>query len=82
MSNDDFSPVKYVLYTHYGRRDEKDFETWDKDKETPIASLPGVRFLIKHLEGLHQLLTSPAYEGLLVLFYGPEFPECLDGIAD
>jgi hypothetical protein len=71
-------PVKYVLYSHYAFNEKKDFQAW-KDG-TPISDLVGVKFLLDHLRGLRELLTSPAYEGLLVLFYAPGFADCFDGI--
>lgn len=74
-----FPPVKYVLYTHYGYNEGKDFEAWVKG--TAPENLVGVQYFAEHLNGLHQLLTSPAYEGVLVMFYAPGFPDCLDGIA-
>src|SRR5688500_17791021 len=71
--------VKYVLYTHYGHREADDFRAWSDG--TPANELVGVRYLAGHLNGLHELLTSPAYEGILVMFYAPGFSDCLDGIA-
>jgi hypothetical protein len=74
-------PVKYVLYSHFGYNEKKDFEAWANGKGTPCDELDGVKFLAEHFTGLRELLTSPAYEGVLVLFYAPGFAECLDGIA-
>jgi hypothetical protein len=77
-------PVKYVLYSHFGHPHEtKDLEAWDHGKKegTPCAELESVKFLVGHLIGLRQLLTHPAYEGILVLFFASGFAECLDGIA-
>jgi hypothetical protein len=83
MPEVDFLPVKYVLYTHYAKKDADDFKEWQKNPGgTNLTQLTGVDFLIKHLKGLQELLTWPAHEGLLVLFYGPGFPDCLDGIAE
>ncbi|MGH9882383.1 MAG: hypothetical protein ACRD6N_13180, partial [Pyrinomonadaceae bacterium] len=72
-------PVKYVLYTHYGHHEAADFTEWSKG--TATEGLVGVRYFAEHLNGLRELLTSPAYEGVLVMFYAPGFPDCLDGIA-
>ena len=71
--------VKYVLYTHYAYRDADDFAAWSSG--TPPNDLVGVQYLAEHLKGLRELLTSPAYEGILVMFYAPGFADCLDGIA-
>jgi len=71
--------IKYVLYTHYNNNEAKDFEAWASG--TPCEKLKGVRFLTEHLKGLRELLTSPAYEGILVMFYAHGFSDCLDGIA-
>jgi hypothetical protein len=71
--------VRYVLYTHYP--EGNDFNQY-RDYGTSPSELPGVRFLVKHLSGLHGLLTWPGYEGVLVLFYSPGLDECLDGIAN
>jgi hypothetical protein len=74
-------PVKYVLYSHFGYREAEDLKAWANGKGTPCDKLDGVIFLAEHLTGLRELLTSPAYEGVLVLFFAPGFAECLDGIA-
>ena len=71
--------VKYVLYTHYGYSEADDFKAWSSG--TQPEQLAGVRYLADHLNELRQLLTSPAYEGILVLFYAPGFADSLDGIA-
>jgi len=73
-------PVKYVLYSHFGYREADDLKAWANGKGTPCDELDGVRFLAEHLTGLRELLASPAYEGILVLFYAPGFAECLRGI--
>jgi hypothetical protein len=73
-------PVKYVLYSHYAYQEADDFKDW-KEHKTPCHQLKGVRYLVSHLKDLERLLTSPAYEGLLVLFYSPGFADSLDGIA-
>lgn len=75
-------PAKYVLYSHYAYGEGDDFESWRKG--VPCSELTGMRYLVRHLAGLSQLLASPAYEGLLVLFYAPgfSFATCLQGIAD
>lgn len=75
-------PVKYVLYSHYGRSDSDDFKAWEEGKGKAIADLEGVKYLKNHLNGLNELLTSPAYEGMLVLFYAPGFAKCLDVLSD
>jgi hypothetical protein len=71
--------VKYVLYTHYAYREADDFKAWSSG--TACNELAGVRYVAEHLKGLCELLTSPAYEGILVMFYATGFAECLDGIA-
>ena len=71
-------PVKYVLYTHFGYADQ-DFDSWNSG--TNVSELDGVNYFAAHLDGLRELLTSPAYEGMLVLFFASGFEECLDGIA-
>ncbi len=73
------SSVKYVLYTHYSYREKEDFKLWSSKKS--CADISSVVFLADHFNGLRELLTSPAYEGVLVIFYAPGFAECLDGIA-
>ena len=72
--------VKYLLYTHFFYKEDKDFEKWKNNK--PWDELEGVQYLRQHLNGLKELLTSPAYEGLLVLFYAPGFAQCFDCIAE
>ena len=72
-------PVRYVLYTHYFYQEAEDFAAWCSG--TTPDQLVGVGYLTQHLEGLCELLTSPAYEGILVMFYAPGFADCLDGIA-
>jgi hypothetical protein len=73
-------PVKYVLYTHYTKNDDKDFERWSKG--TSVDQLVGVTHLEKHLDRLKDLLTQTTQEGLLVAFYAPGFDLFLDGKAD
>jgi hypothetical protein len=79
---DDKIPVKYVLYTHYANKEKQDFKCWNDGKGKPPAELDGIKFLISSVEELGDLLTSPGYEGLVVLFYAPGLAECLDGIEE
>jgi hypothetical protein len=72
-------PIKYLLYTHYGYRDAADLSAWRSGAS--IADLAGVQFFADHLPGLEELLSSPAHEGVLVVFYAPGFADFLDGIA-
>lgn len=74
------TPVKYVLYTHYSYSEDADFEALSSG--TPCERLQGVLYFKEHLKGLRELLRSPAYEGMLVMFYAPGFADCLDGIAN
>ena len=71
--------VKYVLYTHYGYNEAADFKAWSAGSKSD--GLPGVSYFAEHLGGLRDLLTSPAYEGNLAMFYAPGFAHCLYGIA-
>lgn len=86
MPDRDSIPIKYALYSHFGYAERADFETWKsaegEEDETLYGNLSGVRYLARHFDGLHDLLGSPGYEGLLVLFYSSGFEECLDGIAE
>jgi hypothetical protein len=77
--NDSATPVRYVLYSHYGYNEDNDFRAY-KAGAAP-EDLEGTRFLISHFRGLKELLTVPAHEGLLVLFYAPGYDVFLDGLA-
>lgn len=85
-------PIKYVLYTHYSRQEGKDFGVWKREKNQAQNGkskdwfkdwhkLEGIQYLIQHFKELNNLLSSPAYEGLLVVFYAPGFPEFLNYMA-
>ncbi len=73
-------PTKYILFSHYAAHESGDFEAFTKLGTHPI-DLPGVRFLIEHLRGLRELLTSPGHEGLLVLFYASGYEDFLNGLV-
>jgi len=79
-------PVKYVLYSHYGHLDEKDFNLWNDGQSMEVRELPGIRFLISRFPALLNLLTAQDedgdFEGLVVLFYALGLPEVFDGIAE
>jgi hypothetical protein len=72
-------PVKYVLFSHYVHQQDADFQAYQSGS-TP-ADLEGIQFLLEHLRGLKELLTSPGHEGLLVLFYSPGYERFLKGLA-
>ncbi len=77
------TPVRYVLYSHYGKDDGSDRRAYvesGKDRSC-IPDLPGVKYLVSHFRGLRELLTAPGHEGALVLFYAPGYREFLDGEA-
>src|SRR5436190_2037401 len=73
-------PVRHVLYSHYGAYEKPDHEAFAAG--TPVQNLQCVKHLEQHFRGLRELLTTPGYEGLLVLFYAPGFAEFLSGIAN
>ena len=75
-------PVKYVLYAHYANQEREDFKAWNDGRGTPAKELKGVSFLLSRFRSLRSLLTSPGYEGLVVLFYAPGLTECFDGIGE
>jgi len=56
-----------VLYSHFSFYEEADFKSFNEKR--PIQDSRGLALLKKQLPGLRELLTSPGYEGLLVLFY-------------
>lgn len=68
-----------------GLEDFKDFLAWaasrDFDFSFDFDELQGVRYFKRHVKGLYSLLTSPAYEGNLIIFYAAGFSDCLNGIA-
>ena len=72
-------PIRHILYSHYGVYEESDYRAFMAGV-TPEHFL-GVKHLEIHLRGLRELLTTPGYEGLLVLYYAPGFAEFLTGIA-
>ncbi|WDE05797.1 hypothetical protein SG34_002340 [Thalassomonas viridans] len=65
--------------------DFKNFLRWaaghDFDFTFSFDQLPGIIYFRRHIKGLHSLLTSPAYEGNLIIFYAAGFSDCLNGIA-
>ena len=76
-------PIKYVLYSHYSAHEAADFNTYkDQKEQTDFNNLEGVAHLRRHFHGLRELLNSPGFAGLLVLFYAPDksFETLLDGI--
>lgn len=76
-------PIKYVLFSHYNAHEAKDFNTFKSQREkTDFDNLEGVAHLRRHFHGLRELLNSPGYAGLIVLFYAPDksFETLLDGI--
>lgn len=79
MSEFTAQSVQYVLYSHYGMLEKEDFEACRN--HVPLEKLPGVERLSRHLRGLRELLTTPGYEGMLVLFcYAKGLRDFLDGL--
>jgi len=74
------SPVRYVLYSHYGHGEQEDLAAFTRG--VPVAELDGVRHLLAHARGLRELLTAPGHEGLLVLFYAPGYERFLRALAN
>ena len=76
-------PVKYVLYSHFGYSEGPDFIEWQKGEQQgkSCSELTGVKYLSTHLPKLFELLSSAAYEGILVLYYAPGVLKCLQAIA-
>lgn len=79
MSNNAI-PVKYVLFSHYGHLEKEDFKAFHQN-DLPIAGLRGVSYLLDHIRGLKELLTSPGHEGILVLFYASGYERFLKDLA-
>lgn len=73
-------PVKYVLYSHYGYLEARDFEAWRAN--SPCCELDGIRYFEMHLPRLIELLSSAAYEGVLILYYAAGVSECVREIAE
>jgi hypothetical protein len=78
------TPIKYILYSHYGVFEEKDYEAWSAAGTNRKASrdLNCIQQLRHHLGGLKELLTTPGHEGNLILFYLPGFRWTLDKLAE
>lgn len=74
--------IRYVLYSHYARSEKADFELWKINPTSNTNNYTAVSYLRDHLNGLEQLVTTPANEGLVVLFYSPGFPEFLFSLMD
>lgn len=76
--NEEQLAAKYVLYSHYSYEEDSDFKTFEQSHTT--SELKGIAWLNDHLRGLAELLKTPGYEGVLVLFYAPGFLEFLAGV--
>lgn len=72
-------PIRHVLYSHYAAHEDEDHKAFSEG--TPPGKLRVVQHLEAHRRGLAELLGTPGYEGILVLFYAPGFAEFLTGIA-
>lgn len=58
--------VRYVLYSHFSFHEDTDYKVFSESRL--VANSKGLALLKRHLPGLRELLTSPGYEGNLVLF--------------
>lgn len=73
------TPVRYVLYSHYGTYEGADKAAFDRGQ--PPAQLEGVVHFARHLRSLKELLTTPGHEGMLVLFYyAPGLSDFMQGV--
>lgn len=77
--NDGILPVKYVLYSHYGKYETTDEPAFRQSGADAELQEPG--YLAKYLARLKELLETPGHEGMLVLFYAPGFTEFLTELA-
>jgi hypothetical protein len=75
-------PIKYVLFSHYGKYEETDFKDFSKEKHgRDLRDLKGISYLLSHFRGLRELLTAPGHQGILVLFYAPGYARFLEKLA-
>lgn len=88
MTSDDSYSYKYVIYSHYAFEDKNDYEMWKntdkRQQQQKIHELKGFKALSERLPQLKELLNATGHEGMLVLFYAPEysFSNMLDALSN